>query len=1088
MRSICSFGLSVGPMKQSDRRYATLIDSDGQVSNKTENKKRGFSSRLQYHIMLSVENENNKKYKEKSISSHKLTYENTVSHISIPKYKRYYITETAMEMVCNHFKELIPDWFRCTENLKACSNYYSGKKHHYAWRPIAIGENLPGMNIYYTLVNRFDYCKQLLNKYPDISAELAMSILEIQDSYILLMLHMQMKCTFTDEELEYDDMDSAFPPPVKLYDPASGAPFKLEELPDILPYIPYISFWSDKDGISTDNLLIKRLLFLLYKCLPYPYKRRSVENAIVESWSDLIQRVFLKDAGKNDQEKERMEYERQFTGDIYQITIRIVLCSLLGRYEHNKIRANDTARFKILKWFCLNRPNQEQMSMWIIRYKEVVLCSFREFLFYMCDKIGGLPDFLGKISYWNLLKYDTYVMMDNARNQINNSIDNYHKEYSISERGMDNLWNDLDMFYGANVKDYRIFGDEIINTVTDDESFEWFPGISWFYKIQKDLDSVNRNMLKNANRPKTHTFEDMGLLKMDEVEAEKKKHKQINKISIEPDFLEERVKNHIKNVLKGIHPFVPISYTMLGDIPIKFNSKFIKRLQEAEDSYELEEGASSLKDVLSLLYSYHSYEYQVLKFYFKEIVKKRNLLVYYTSKDIYEAQVKTLERIYETQPGGELSSSAGLYYVCTNCNNIKITVRDVSPLNNPDSIGGWTSEGVCINLGTGHFYCTKMSSKENPKKRNTAKNIIKEMFPNDMDDITKDVIIDNTQALQSLAADSEDEEEHQRKKPPEYEENDVKPQETNNNEEPSQGLGSVKRTMDLEDLRELRSYVNRDEKTILDKYITKRTLQEECLNTRLSPVYLAGTIIKTSKGAVMGCPHCMHPVYYSREMFRNGIANMSCGCKDRKTECDFNCYICNKDCHDYCFIKAIWDDSALEGLRSDTPLVPQMKYVSLCEAHRNKWTSDLSHLPKYSQLNDEHKSIKLTMIKGQIRVENIIKEPEPPPVQIVKRKSKRKREVNDDNDETNKTEVKQSSFIPLGRPKSAIKKEQKGNNVVCEPPKILKRNSENLIDNKKSTKKATENQNKVKERIKMIQTKSKIRKNTSFKIFNGTTK
>lgn len=1068
-------------MKKSDRRYATLIDSDGQISNKTENKKRGFSSRLQYHMMLSVENENNKKYKEKSVSSHKLTYENTVSHISIQKYKRYYITETAMEMVCNHFKELIPDWFRCTDNLKACSNYYSHKKHHYVWRPISIGENIPGMQIYYTVINRVDYCEQLLKKYPDAPSEVIMALHEIQDSYMLLILHMQMKCMFTDEELEYDDPNTVLPPPVKLFEPALGAPFRLEELPDILEWLPYIAFWSDKDGVSTDNLLIKRLLFLLFKCLPYPYKRRSVENAIVESWSDLIQRIFLKDAGKNDQEKERMEYERQFTGDIYQITLRIILGSLLGVYEHNKVRSSFEARMKQLKWFCMNRPSQEEISMWIIRYKEVVLCSFREFLFYMCDKIGGLPDFLGKISYWNLLKYDTYAMMDNVRNQINQAIGNYHEDYSISERGLDNLWSDLDMFYGANVKNYRVFGDEIINTVNDDESFEWFPGISWFYKIQKDLDSVNRDMLKNANRPKTHTFEDMGLLKMDEVEAEKKKNKQINKQSIEPDFLEERVKNHIKNVLHKLHPFTPVSYTMLGDIPVKFNSKFIKKLQEAEDSYELEEGASPLKNILSLLYSYHPYEYQVLKFYFKQIVKKRNLLMYYTSKDIYEAQVKTLRRIYETSPDDELDESAGLYYVCTNCNNIKITVRDVSPLNNPDSIGGWTSEGVCINLGTGHFYCTKMSSKENPKKRNAAKNIIKEMFPNDMDDITKDVIIDHTQTLHELAEGSEDEEE-QPTKAPEYDEGEEKSTTTTepNNEKPNHGLSNVKRTMDLEDLKQLRTYVNRDEKTILDKYINKRTLQEECLNTRLSPVYLAGTIIKTAKGAVMGCPHCMHPVYYSREMFRNGISNMSCGCKDRKSECDFSCYICGKDCHDYCFVKAIWDDSRMEGLRTDTSLTPEIKFVPLCESHRNKWTIDLGQMPKYSQLNDEYKTIKLTMSKGQLKVENIVKKPEPPPAPVVKRKPKRKHEDVEEQEEEQE-EKKEEEYVPLGKTK-------RGKTIVNEPLHMQLQGNNNLIDTKKQTKKSTGSQSKVQERIKLIQSKTKIRTNNSFKIFNGTTK
>jgi hypothetical protein len=896
MRSICSFGLAVGPMKRSDRRYATLIDGDGQVSNKTENKKRGFSSRVQYHNMLRIENRKNKKYKVKAASSHKLSYSNTVAHVNIPKYKRHYITETALESVCGHFGELIPDWFKSSDP-KACSGYY--KKSKFAWRPIEFADKLPGLQRYYSIVNRIDYCQSLLDLADEKTPrEVTMALLEIQDSFQMLTLHMEMKNCYTDLDLEKDPDQISMLPPADFFEPSQGPPFSISELPDVLNYLPYISFWRDSDGTPTDNMLIKRLLFLLYKCLPYPYKRRSFENAIVESWSDMIQRIFGKNSDKNEQEKERMEFERKYTADIFQVTIRLTMASLLGIYEHCNVRANFRSRRRIYKWFCMNRPGQEEISTWILRYKELVLCSFREYLFYMIERVGGVSDFLGKTSYWNILKYNTFEMMDNARSQINLAIDRYHEDYSISERGLENLWNSVESVFLPRGSQ-RMFGS---NMDRDSESFVWFPGQSWFHRVQYDLDTMNRKILKNANRPKTAIFECMGLEKMEEVEAFKKKYNQFNKDAVDPDFLLQSIRDCICERIKESDPFKPMSYFWLGDFPIRFNANCLNSLRDSEDMYESEEGASTLKDVLSFLYSYRPYEYQVLKCYFSAVRKKRGLLIYHFTEDAFDSQIQTLRRAYETED--TLDSSAGLYYICPNCNSIKITVRDFSQHNNPDNIGGWTSEGVCINLDDEKFYCTKISSKDNPKKRNPTSNIIKEMFAKD--DADKSEV---------------------------------------------RTASNIKRFMSLDDVKHLRSVVSKEERTSLEKYIEKRQLQEDCLDTELIPFYLPGHLLHTAKGNVLGCPQCMKPVYYSRDMFRNGIKNISCGCKDKASECEFKCALCNVDCHNYCFVKLVWDDRDIKD--------QALRYVCLCETHRNRWTSDIPTVPRLSKLERDKKEVKV---------------------------------------------------------------------------------------------------------------------------------
>lgn len=902
LRSICSFGLSVGPQKRSDRRYATLIEGDGQVSNKTENKRRGLSSRAQYHRMLSTSNSKNKNFRQNTPDVVNLSFENTVSHIQIPKFKRHYVDRTNIEIVRDHFgSHLIPDWL-FGGGVKACSTYYDLKKRTFVWRPVVFAADLPGLCIYYTLVNRMDYIQELINRLGSAEDEVEMALLELQDCHQLLSLHMEMKNCYLDEELEKELDHTGCVSVVSMYDPEIGAPYSISELPDVLSDIPFISFWSENDGYSTDNLLIQRILFLLYKCLPYPYKRRSIENAIVESWSDIMQRVFLKNADKNEQEKERMKYERNFTSDLYQVTIRIILASLFGVYEHCHTRANFRCRRKIYKWFCLNRPAQEEMSHFILKYKELVLCSFREFMFCMTDYVGGISDYLSKMSYWNVLKYTTYESMDNARSQINNSIDRYHEDYTISERGLENLWNDLDMFCGKLSSKY--YTDQVFATEMND--FEWYPGLSWFYKVQKDLDISNRSMLKNTNRPKTDTFEKMVLIKMGEIESKMKK-KSINQRSIDPEFLSPEIKAFIRDLIRDADQFEKIPYQYLGDVPVRFNAKYLYILQNAEELYEYEEGSVELKDTLEFFYINMPYEYQVLKCFFTELTKKQGLAIYYATKDIFDRQMRELNRIYETQPGEKLDDSAGLYYLCTNCNNIKIIVRDVSSLNNPNSLGGWSSDGVCICLDTEKFYCSYLNSKDTPKKRDPTKAIIKNLFKGKDKGLDSDML-------------------------------------------------NFKRLMGLDEVKLLRRYVNPKDKVILDKYIEKRQLQEDCLNTELVPVYLPGHFIKIQNKTVMACPQCLHPVYKSRDMFRNGVENMSCGCKDRKSEVEFKCFVCKKDCHDYCFVKAIWDDSiTVEELDTNNPF----KYVCLCSDHKSKWTNELETIPKASQLDKNVKRVKV---------------------------------------------------------------------------------------------------------------------------------
>lgn len=903
LRSIDSFGLAVGPMKKSDRRFTTLIDGDGQISNKTENKKRGFSSRNQYHRMMSNKNSNSKNYREKLEDSRRLNYENTISVIGLEKYKRWHLPEDRCEIIKDHFGEAIPDWF-VSDDVRCCSGYYNESKSNYIWRPFQFASGIPGLEVYYTAVNRIDYAQELIERCQN-APEVILALIEMQDKYQLLTLHMELKNCYFEKQLTeiHEDNNDEGLSVLDYFDPNEEPVFSIKELPDSRKYMPFIFYYRETDATSTDNLLVQRFLFLLYKALPYPYKRRSIENAIVESWTDIMQRIFLKNSDKNDVEKERMKYERQFTVDIYQVTIRILMASLIGTYEHCKIFLNFPSRRKLYKWFCLMRENQEEFSLWALRYKEVLLCCYREYLFHMIDQVGGVSDYLNKRSHWNLLKHLTYDAMDNARLNIMNSLDKYMQCNDVNPIGYDTLWCNTDSLLT-----------QLNSKVSDEASwykerdyFEWYPGIPWLYQVQRDLDSANKNLLKCTNRPKVESFQKMVLIKMTEIESKMKKST-INRKSIDPDFLKPDIKKKVRDFIEEGDSFGVIPYQMLGDEPFNLNPRSLYDLQQAEYIYESEEGSVALKHVLTDLYNDYPYEYQMVKFFFVELGRRKGMAVYYTTKDIFEKQIEGLRRIYETIDGQELDESAGLYYICPNCNGIKIIVRDVSSYNNPDSMGGWSADGICICLDEDKFTCSYLNSKDTPKKRDPTKNIIKHISN------PKEKGID----IDSL---------------------------------------NVKRLMDIHDIKVLRMHCNDKDKEILDKYIYKRMEFDICAETELLPVYLPGHIIKLQNKMVMLCPQCLHPVYYSRYMFRNGVDQISCGCNNKLSETDLNCFVCGIECSDYCIIKLIWDDTSGYNLDS----IP-LKHVVLCYEHKSSWTNELDYIPKASQLDSviKPRRIKIT--------------------------------------------------------------------------------------------------------------------------------
>lgn len=65
---------------------------------------------------------------------------------------------------------------------------------------------------------------------------------------------------------------------------------------------------------------------------------------------------------------------------IFHIVVRWVFCSLLGAYEHAKVRANFHARHRLYKHMSFRYPDVDVMARWIRRSKHLITYIIREYL------------------------------------------------------------------------------------------------------------------------------------------------------------------------------------------------------------------------------------------------------------------------------------------------------------------------------------------------------------------------------------------------------------------------------------------------------------------------------------------------------------------------------------------------------------------------------------------------------------------------------------------------------------------------------------------------------------------------------------
>lgn len=880
MRSSRLIGLSTGPKKD----------------NKTRSDKKGGKKQKK------KEDEKKQTINSSWETTEKFQY---IDKIVMPHRKN------SKELIVSHFcDELIPPWLLSRE-LDMHTDYYEKETHRFAWLPIRFSPENTGMKIFYTVVNRVDYLEQLIKKFPNVPQEVTFALLEEQDNYQLIIEYMESTGRYTDAELNRvwgkDDIS-----PLELYDPRLCPAFTIEELPDMVMYMPYLKFWGTKIHIPCQNKLVYKLVELFSKLLPYPSKRRSVAKDIIQCWSDIMKEINIYKGDAKIQEN-RSEYN-----DIFLIIVRILLATMLGCYPHTTIHSSFLTRRKIYRWFCMNLPNKNDVGRWVLKYPYVVLYSIREFIFFSIEQVGGLYDFLADTTYWNFMKRIVYESGDMMRDKLNKTISKYMNDYSMQDGQCERVLSDMNSFCFPE------------NEVMDDEIL-WLPGMPLFYNIQENLELANKRSLTRANRPKDCRFAEMVLIKMNKVECEKKERGKVNPRAIATEgTVEKEVLEYLELMINSIHPFEEFSYTKLGDHPFNMDSKILQYIQGGKMLYEFETTVSALKKTIAYAYSEYPRDYQLLKRYCQLILKKRSIRCYTLPDVIFKRQCKTLMRVYQTQPGQELSKCAGLYYVCLNCGKLKATVQDYSPNNDPESLGGFTSVGICIDMSDQGFYCTKVSSRENPKRRNPVHNPVKNMYFGDNDD--EDVIdteLQDTLMIENIEDEEEDEDEDA-----------VDVFDTNAGEEEGQSESE-----DEEATAKSMTSIAKGKKReaiSLDRFLKKKAMQEKCLQTKLIPLNLTGREINTGNKRILLCPECGKPCRSSYKMYRSMTGGISCGCSHDKMEFRVLCCLCNVDCSHDMVLHLILNDRDYD--------VPRVENMTFCQKHKNQWIPLAKRMPKLSEV------------------------------------------------------------------------------------------------------------------------------------------
>ncbi len=390
-----------------------------------------------------------------------------------------------------------------------------------------------------------------------------------------------------------------------------------------------------------------------------------------------------------------------------------------------------------------------------------------------------------------------------------------------------------------------------------------------------------------------------------------------------------------------------VPYQCLLFPPMMISWQTIRKLQHAELLYVMETSRSEIEKAIIDIYYEDKYDFDVLNYYCMALSRRKSVASYPTPRYFLYRQQKVWKELLGVD---ELPPDCGSYLYCPNCCKLKTAVHDYDHTTDKYKKSSLCSAGVCIDMETGEFTCAKISSKNNPKKRNISSTI------------TSELLTIGKEGGEGVGGEGEFMLDHM--KDPTLEGNDpsnllqflssnIKEGGTgaagrkgstsildgmNNNDSASAiemisaiAASQVAIAMEGGDSKE-----DTKEAKKASKLKRKNDLHSACVNTKLVKMNMFGTILQTTKGIACMCPQCGTITTLSRANYKNSGSVFNCGCFRFKYKTAVQCRIC-------------WDwieDAVYRTVYNDLPItkIPKVESVPLCRRHSSSWlvTKDLT--------------------------------------------------------------------------------------------------------------------------------------------------
>jgi hypothetical protein len=609
------------------------------------------------------------------------------------------------------FKKI--DWISPMGFKDVCDEYYMGDHHKYIWNPYHVKYDMRKEHtIYFAIVN----CLDMINAEIELTNELELEIAlyNLQDRMQLLSLKMESNFIYSDELIinNSNKMDSL------LFDFGMHVQPQFDEnqLPDLDIHVLYCKFWGDIVDIPITHVGVLKLMKIFDKCTPAPCQSRSVTDVIPETWDEPGNEV------------------------VFSCILRILVASLLGIYDHCKVRSSYRLRRKIYDMFSLNDDyeNAEKKTSasyplsnrintikhWMSNNKFFIIYSIREFILVAIDSLSGLKSYMEDNYYWHAMESNCFSAMDKMRQLMNEQLstqNTIHPFFSSEGELIMEQWNREYMFYGkqSNIKMENMFS----NDKPSSTPLHINDGI--FRLLRPIFTKYNEENLACSYRPINEPFVDIILSTMNKIEEDdineqtnkKKQYTSKKDNSNQPAKRGRPPKNTSIDVCNNTSnptkkpTTVDMSKMNLSRTDIYFIQKLTKLsllagdntsiewatqhakvavsstmfILEAQQLYESETMRSGIKNVCDYLYKYDTRSFYVLKMIYSIIYKHKSVHIYNLPWYITEKQIELYRKMYGVKSGEPLPSEAGLFYYCENCcefksnivpNALSITHRD----------------------------------------------------------------------------------------------------------------------------------------------------------------------------------------------------------------------------------------------------------------------------------------------------------------------------------------------------------------------------------------------------------------------------